>query len=96
MTLPFHNILISSVQLRISLLQNTRPDLVFLLTLSEHIVIVLVDWQVIIDHHEEFLSELEETHHVGAFLVYPTLLALGLETKGWKDPFLAEDAQRAD
>lgn len=89
MALPFHNILISSVQLRISLFQDTRPDLVFLLTLSKHIVIVLVDWQVIINHYEEFLSELEETHHVGAFLVYPTLLALGLQTKSWKDPFFA-------
>lgn len=89
MTLSFYNILISSVQLRISLLQNAGPDLIFLLTLSEHIIIMLVNWQVIINHHEEFLSELEETNHVGTFLVYPTLLVLGLETKGWKDPLFA-------
>ena len=79
MTLSLDNILISSVQLRVGLLQDTRPDLIFLLALSEDVIIVFVNWQVVINHHKELLSELEETHHVGSFLVHPALLALGLE-----------------
>lgn len=78
MALSFDNILISSVQLRVGLLQDAGPDLILFLTLGEDVVVVLVNRQVIINHNEELLPEFEETHHVGSFLVHPALLALGL------------------
>ena len=96
MALSFHDVLIASVQLRVGLLQNTGPDLVLLFALREDVVVVLVDRQEVIDHHEELLPELEESDHVGAFLVHPALLVLLLEAEGRKDPLLAEHAEGAD
>jgi hypothetical protein len=73
MALSLDNIFISTIKLCIGLFKDAWPNLIFLLTLCESILVMLVNRQKIINYNKQLFGELEKSDHIGSFMIVPFL-----------------------
>jgi hypothetical protein len=76
MTLAGNNILIPPIQLSIGLLEDPRPKLPLVLTLSKDPLAIGIHRQTIIHHNIMFLHPLPKPNHISPLLILPHLLPL--------------------